>query len=125
MARFDRSIQTALRLIKKNGAAVKWRVVTDTVPDPDKPWLPGAPTTVNHDVMICFLPVNRQTYETYTFLKDTEVPSFSSIGLMGQVPFAPNLKDTVIDVDGKELRIAYIDLLAPNRQNVLYTVLFQ
>jgi len=125
MARFDRAIQTALRLIAKNGEKVKWRVINDAAPtDPSQPWNPGPATPVDNDATICFLPVDRQTMETFTFIKGTEVPKGSVMGLMGNVPFAPNLKDVVIR-DGKELRIANIDVLSPNGQKVLYTVVFQ
>ncbi|ALH23586.1 head closure Hc1 [Xanthomonas phage vB_Xar_IVIA-DoCa1] len=125
MARFDRAIQTALRLIAKNGEKVKWRVIDDAAaPDPSQPWNPGPATPEDKDVTICFLPVDRQTMETFTFIKGTEVPKGSVMGLMGNVPFNPNLKDVVIR-DGVELRIANIDVLSPNGQKVLYTVVFQ
>lgn len=125
MARFDRAIQTALRLIAKNGEKVKWRVIDDAAaPDPSQPWNPGPATPEDKDVTICFLPVDRQTMETFTFIKGTEVPKGSVMGLMGNVPFNPNLKDVVIR-NGVELRIANIDVLSPNGQKVLYTVVFQ
>ena len=125
MPRFDRAIQTALRLIAKNGEKVKWRVIDDAAaPDPSQPWNPGPATPEDKDVTICFLPVDRQTMETFTFIKGTEVPKGSVMGLMGNVPFNPNLKDVVIR-DGVELRIANIDVLSPNGQKVLYTVVFQ
>lgn len=125
MARFDRAIQTALRLIAKNGEKVKWRVIDDAAaPNPSQPWNPGPATPEDKDVTICFLPVDRQTMETFTFIKGTEVPKGSVMGLMGNVPFNPNLKDVVIR-DGVELRIANIDVLSPNGQKVLYTVVFQ
>ena len=125
MARFDRAIQTALRLIAKNGEKVTWRVINDAPsPNPSQPWNPGASTPEDKPATICFLPVDRQTQETFTFIKGTEVPKGSVMGLMGQVPFDPNLKDVVIR-DGKELRLAYIDVLSPNGQKVLYTMVFQ
>ncbi len=125
MARFDRAIQTALRLIAKNGEKVKWRVIDDAAaPDPSQPWNPGPATPEDKDVTICFLPVDRQTQETFNFIKGTEVPKGSVMGLMGNVPFEPNLKDVVIR-NGVELRLAYIDVLSPNGQKVLYTMVFQ
>ncbi len=104
---------------------MKWRVIDDAAaPDPSQPWNPGPATPEDKDVTICFLPVDRQTMETFTFIKGTEVPKGSVMGLMGNVPFNPNLKDVVIR-DGVELRIANIDVLSPNGQKVLYTVVFQ
>lgn len=125
MARFDRQIATAKRLIAKNGEKVKWRVIDDPTPtDPNKPWEPGPATPDDKDVSICFLPIDRQTMETFNFIKGTEVPKGSVMGLMGQVNFEPNLKDVVIR-DGKELRIASLDVLSPNGQKILYTVVFK
>lgn len=125
MARFDRQIKTALRLIAKNGQAVKWRVIDDPTPtDPNKPWEPGPATPDDKDVTICFLPIDRQTMETFNFIKGTEVPKGSVMGLMGQVNFDPNIKDVVIR-EGKELRIASLDVLSPNGQKILYTVVFK
>ena len=125
MAQFDRAIKTAQRLIAKNGEKVKWRVIGDVVPtDPNKPWEPGSALPEDKDVTICFLPVDRQTQETFAFIKGTEVLKGSVMGLMGNIPFAPNLKDVVIR-NGVELRLAHIDVLSPNGQNVLYTMVFQ
>ncbi|WBF76995.1 hypothetical protein PSV3_00294 [Septimatrevirus PSV34] len=75
MAQFDRAIKTAQRLIAKNGEKVKWRVIEDATPaDPNKPWEPGPALPDDKDVTICFLPVDRQTQETFNFIKGTEVP---------------------------------------------------
>lgn len=122
MARFDRQIQTALRLIKKNGRKVQWRQIVATE-NPSEPWNPSPGTPVDNDVDICFLPVDKTTYETLTLRAGTELPKVSELGYMGAVNFEPNLKDVVIR-DGKEMAIVYIDKLAPNGQNIFYTVLF-
>lgn len=122
MARFDRQIQTALRLIKKNGRKVQWRQIVATE-NPSEPWNPLPGTPVDNDVDICFLPVDKTTYETLTLRAGTELPKVSELGYMDAVNFEPNLKDVVIR-DGKEMAIVHIDKLAPNGQNILYTVLF-
>lgn len=122
MARFDRQIQTTVRLIKKNGQKVQWRQIIETE-KPSEPWNPSPATAVDNDVYICFLPVDRTTYETLTLRAGTELPKVSELGYMGAANFEPNLKDVVIR-DGKEMAILYIDKLAPNSQNILYTVLF-
>lgn len=123
MARFDRAIATAQRLIKKNGQTVTWRAIADT-PNLITPWNPGPRTVTDTSVFMCFLPVDRMTMETFTFMNGTEVAKGSVMGLMGNVSFEPNLKDVVIR-DSKELRIANITLLSPNGQKVLYTVVFK
>ena len=121
MARFDRQIATALKLIKKNGQVVTWRSKTSSPPDPSKPWKPVETSSTDTAVDICFLPATKQTLE---FLGLTEVPVGCVIGLMGQVSFNPSLSDIVIR-DGAQLRIESIDKLAPNGQNILYTMVFK
>jgi len=121
--RFDRAIATAQRLIKKNGQTVTWRAIADT-PNVLLPWSPGPRVVTDTEVLMCFLPIDRLAMETFTFIKGTEVTKGSVMGLMGGVPFDPNLKDVVIR-GTQELRIANITLLSPNGQKVLYTVVFQ
>jgi hypothetical protein len=126
MGRFDRQIQTAKRLIAKNGQAVKWRIVRDAAPaDPSQPWKPTNPATpVEHDVTICFLTVDKETYESLSYMTNGEVPMGAVLGLMGAVDFEPSLKDVVIR-DGKELRLFNIEELNPNGQTILYTMVFK
>ena len=126
MARFDAQIKTALRLIAKNGQAAKWRIVRDGAPvDSSQPWKPTQPATpVEHDVTICFLPINKEMRETIAYLRGTEVPTGSVMGYMGAVDFEPSSKDVVIR-DGVEMRIENIDVLSPNGQIILYTAVFK
>lgn len=126
MARFDRQVQTAKKLIAKNGQLVKWRIVRDAAPvDTAQPWKPTNPVTpVEHDVTICFLTVDRDTYETLSYMAGGEVPMGAVMGLMGAVNFEPSLKDVVIR-DGKELRLFNVEELNPNGQTILYTMVFR
>ena len=126
MARFDRQVQTAKRLIAKNGQLVKWRIVRDASPaNPAQPWKPTNPATpVEEDVTICFLTVDKDTYETASYMAGGEVPMGAVLGLMGAVSFEPSLKDVVIR-DGKELRLFNIEELNPNGQTILYTMVFK
>lgn len=125
MGEFDRQIATAQRLIRQKGQAVKWRVITNGAPsDPLKPWKPTQSPTVDYAVSICFLPINKETQRTLMLQAKSEVPTSNLMGLMGAVPFAPDMKDVVLR-DGKELRIEAIDTLAPNGQPILYTVYFK
>lgn len=126
MARFDAQVKTALRLIAKNGQLVKWRIVRDAAPvDSSKPWKPtNQLTPVEKDVSICFLTVDRQTYETLSYMAGGEVPMGAVMGLMGAVDFEPSLKDVVIR-DGVELQLFNIQELNPNGQTILYTVIFK
>lgn len=126
MARFDRQVQTAKKLIAKNGQLVKWRVIRDAAPvDTAQPWKPTNPATpVEHDVTICFLTVDKDTYETLSYMAGGEVPMGAVMGLMGAVNFELSLKDVVIR-DGKELRLVNIEEFNPNGQTILYTMVFR
>lgn len=124
MARFDRQIATAIRLIKKNGQLVTWRQLqrTDVV---GKPWEVTAAAPVDRDVYICFLPVDKDNKEFVSYLRGSnEIKIGSVIGLMGNVSFTPDASDLVIR-DNKQLEIFNVESLSPNGQIVLYTVEFK
>lgn len=124
MARFDRQIATALRLIQKNGQLVQWRQLQRT-DDPSDPAAVIEGPPVDRNVYICFLPVDKDNKEFINYLRGTnEIKMGSLIGLMGNVPFTPDGSDYVIR-DGKTLEIFNIELLSPNGQKVLYTVEFK
>ena len=62
MARFDRQIATALRLIKKNGQLVQWRQL-QRADDPSDPAAVIESDPVDRNVYICFLPVDKDNKE--------------------------------------------------------------
>jgi hypothetical protein len=123
MARYDEEIQMALELIKESGQQVIYRQV-DKVENPTEPWLPGEGTVHEYNPYICFLPLDKEGREFLSYLGQTEAIVGGYYGLMGQVPFNPDkLRDTIIR-DGVVLNINSIDLLSPNGQKVLYTIIF-
>ena len=124
MARFDRQIEMALRLIKKNGEEIVWKSIVEPTVNPAEPWKPTPIDAVEHSATICFLTVDRVGMETLSFQYAKEVPKGLVFGLMGQVEFEPNLKDVVIR-HGVEYRILNIDILSPNSQIILYEIIFQ
>lgn len=118
MARFDRQIATAKRLIARNGMVCKWKQITKTA-IPGSPFLTGSQSEQVYDAALCFVPASDLDY-----LIGTDVPATTVVALMGQVPFTPQLKDTVMR--GTEtLRVANIKPLAPNEQIILYAVVFE
>lgn len=124
MARFDRQIKSALRLIEKNGQVVTWRQPQRTQ-NFNEPWKVASAAPINHSPRICFLPVDKETRELIAYLRgNNELKSGSVIGLMGNVSFTPAATDFVIR-DGVNLEIASIDVLSPNGQKILYTVEFK
>lgn len=123
MAQFDRAIETAIRLIKKNGQSIQWKQQTNNVPDPTKPWEIETTGFVEFNPFICFLPLDKDGREFLSSLGGSEITVGSYYGLMGAVPFTPIKSDTVVR-DGVVLDIESIDLLSPNGQKVLYTIVF-
>lgn len=127
MALYDRQIETAKRMISKYGQSVTWRKRTEILEDDDKPWEPsegdeGSP--VDATVSICFLPMDLQNKKLIQYMTGKEVATGFLVGLMGEVSFSVDIKDTV--VRGSEvLKIASIDTLAPNGRPILHTVEFQ
>jgi hypothetical protein len=123
MARFDRQIATALRLIQKNGQQVAWRQ-SQSQPDPAEPFKVIPAERSEHSPFVCFLPVNKENREVFALLRGTaNVVTGAELGLMGAVDFAPSVKDKVIR-DGKALDIKSIDVLRPNGRPILYTIEF-
>jgi len=123
MGQFDRQIQTALRLIKKNGQQVQWLKTTEAILDTDQPWLPVGTGTTTYTPYICFLPLDLQGRKFLMSLGVApEIAVGSYYGLMGAVNFEPSKEDQIIR-DGKPLSIESIDLLSPNGQKILWTII--
>lgn len=124
MARFDRQIATALRLIAKNGRKVTWRQFQRTE-DPNEPGRVIASPPIDREATICFLPVDRDNKRFLQYIAGSnELKIGSEVGLMGQVEFTPDGADVVLR-DSETLQIANFDKLAPNGQNILYTIEFK
>jgi len=123
MAQFDRQIATALRLIKKNGQKVQWRKEAASIPDPLKPWLPVGTSPIIYEPFIVFLSLDLQGKEFLFSLNGSEAVTGAYYGLMGNVSFEPNTLD-IVTRDGIKLDINSIDLLSPNGQKILYTIIF-
>ncbi|UYE91987.1 head closure [Klebsiella phage vB_KmiS-Kmi2C] len=124
MARFDRQVEMAKRLIKKNGQTVTWRQLNETIPDAGKPWKPESLPGTDYTPEIAFFTINKENRQFIHFITGTEAKIGDVYGLMGNVSFEPSLKDIVIR-DGVTYQILNIDLLSPNGQKILYTVEFK
>lgn len=119
MARFDDAIATCIRLIKKNGMRCAWEKATQTLIDSSRPWLGSTEVTVTHNPYICFVPATGSMYNLIRFLKGTETPNVTTFGLMAPQSFAPTVTDLVTR-SGEPLKMAYLDTLQPNEQQVLH-----
>ena len=119
MARFDRQIAMAQRLIQKNGQKVTYRRYPTPVNGNNEPWNGGTNAPTESDVFICFVPVrDKDTRKLIAAITGTEVEYGTLAGLMGQVPFTVSRNDVIVR-NGKEIRIVNADILAPNEQQVL------
>jgi hypothetical protein len=117
MSIYDRQIATAKRLIKTKGQLIIWSQTNIVVGT--KPWLSSTPTSVNHNVSIVFLPQSRTIMEFFRYLKGTDIPIGSMIGLMAAVDFEPKVSDIIIRPND-ELKIKSINPLAPNGDIIFY-----
>jgi len=123
MARFDRQIKTALRLIKKNGQSCIWNEILQPSEDANSPWIVEDVLPIQHNVEIAFFTVDKENQETFNTMSETLIPMGSLLGLMGNFNFKPSMFDSVIR-DGEVLKVKSIDVLSPNGQQILNTVVF-
>lgn len=123
MGVFDRQIESARRLIKKNGQTVTWRQVTNGPPaDPDKPWKPGSPVETDYpETKIVFLPITTgNRFMSRRYKNNSDVPEGTLYGIMEQVDFTPTQKDEVIR-DGVTYNVIAFDTLDPNGEgSIIY-----
>ena len=120
MSVFGRQLDAARRMIDKYGQSVTFRTLTDgALPDPNAPWLPGAPVSVDNAVKIAFFPNNDANNEFLHYVQGTDVPAGTEVGYLAPSGFEPTLKDLVIR-SGKTLAIKSVDRIAPNGEILLY-----
>lgn len=127
MARFDRAIQTALKLIKKNGADTQLIVRTQTVDDPTKPWNGGEPDEQTLTARMAFLNFSEQGtsansgeryFEGSLIQQGDKKVLLAAAGLA----FDPQLNGELTRKDGTVWKIVQMKLLDPNEQKILWTL---
>lgn len=127
MSRYDRQIKSAARMIERYGQSVTWKQSPLTVADPSQPWKTTQSAPVNTVVSMIFIRRGRGTglaAALYRMIKGTDVPTGAPRALMAQVPFTPELTDTV-DRDGVLMNIATIDPVAPSGIPIMYVIEFR
>ena len=83
MSVFGRQLEAARRMIAKYGQSVTFRTLTDgTLPDPNAPWLPGTPVSVDYAVKIAFFPNSTQNNEFLHYVQGTDVPAGTEVGYL-------------------------------------------
>lgn len=124
MGTYDRQAATAERLIREKGKPVQVVRQSTTLPDPDRPWEPGEPTETLTDAYGVFLNFNVQDMETMGKMAGaSEVQSSDRKVLLAAAAAGAPLttNDKLRDADG-DWSIEWVQVLAPNGENILYTV---
>ena len=119
---FNRQIETARRLITKNGQFVTLRQIVDGVPaDPDKPHEPGVSTFVDTQVKMVFFLESRVDQYSQNRVPEELTHKGVEYGLMANVNLNPDLKWVILR-EGLESRIIYINNLAPDGTPILWKI---
>lgn len=124
MGTYDRQVATAERLIREKGKPVQVVRQSTTLPDPDRPWEPGEPVETLTDAYGVFLNFNAQDMETMSKMAGaSEVQSSDRKVLLAAAAAGAPLttNDKLRDADG-DWSIEWVQVLAPNGENILYTV---
>lgn len=124
MGTYDRQVATAERLIREKGKPVQVVRQSTTLPDPDRPWEPGEPVETFTDAYGVFLNFNAQDMETMSKMAGaSEIQSSDRKVLLAAAAAGAPLttNDKLRDADG-DWSIEWVQVLAPNGENILYTV---
>lgn len=124
MGNYDRQVATAERLIREKGKPVQVVRQSTTLPDPNRPWEPGEPVETLTDAYGVFLNFNAQDMETMSKMAGaSEIQSSDRKVLLAAAAAGAPLttNDKLRDADG-DWSIEWVQVLAPNGENILYTV---
>lgn len=124
MGTYDRQVATAERLIREKGKPVQVVRQSTTLPDPDRPWEPGEPVETLTDAYGVFLNFNAADMETMSKMAGASEVQASDrkVLLAAAAAGAPlTTNDKLRDADG-DWSIEWVQVLAPNGENILYTV---
>lgn len=128
MTVYARPIATAQRLIAKYGQAVDWYCTSEGFTTDDNVVAgadeisPKSIPDVPKGTRIAFFPPDREQ-EKSLMQNGIEVTKGHVIGYMAQVAFVPSDKDYVLR-NGVKLDVEEIEILAPDGNPILYTILF-
>lgn len=129
--RFARQIASALRLIAKNGLVCSW-VKQNVAVSGGQPWkLTQVANPPTFQVSIVFLSSGSSFLNALSHLiNGTSIPTGAPRGLMGAVPFIPEVTDKLIWIPptgggNQTLIVKGIDPVAPNGRPILYKIDFE
>ena len=125
MGFYDDEVEMALSSIKEYGQQITWLSLEDGVaPDSNKSWLNGPTASTPYSVYVAFVPHSKRNSQTLRKEADSDRQIKSVVGLVGQLPFIPKVKD-VINRGGEDWVIFSIDEVNVNGEVVLYKVEFE
>lgn len=121
MARFDAQLQTALRLIEKNGeTAALRRKVDGALPDPAKPWEPGAPGFTQFSVPAVFLDEATSRRLGLLTKEGEQLALIPGVSLGSVIPDPAT--DHLVRASGEAWTVVRSEPLRPNGQLILHQV---
>jgi len=124
MTAYARELAQAQRQIAASGQTVTWQQRDHAAPaDANKAWITGASTVTTYSAVIAFFPESGAANATLKQMPQSEVASSRLVGIMAAQSFVPKLTDTVLR-GGVVYGIDYIDVLAPDGTDLLYTIGF-
>lgn len=96
MTLYDRLRSVSKRLIDKYGQKVIYTRITNPTPvDPNKEWIKGDSNTSEVEIVMLFLPDDRDKRETKNYSDRSVVGRGNTKGYTYDLGFEPNLKDTI------------------------------
>lgn len=117
---YARQIAMAKRLIAKKGTLVTWIKQAGTTSN-TQPWKVTAANPVTYPVSVVYTSHGKQPFRYLT--PGSEVPDGETGALMAQVPFTPEMGDTILDGTEKFV-IKSIDVVQPASEVILYKLSF-
>jgi len=119
VARFDKQIATAKRLIAKNGEVVSLIVeTTSALPDPLTPWIPGSFTKQTKSVASVWLDYDIRYLSEGVIQKGDQKVLIPSTDINGGA-ITLTMTNTIIR-SGDAWKVVNFQPLAPNGQLILY-----
>lgn len=120
---YARQVSTAKRLIAKYGepVTVTLQIVAQ---NPVKPWETSTVQVQKADKM-AFFTVGTQVQKSIMLSPDKPYPVGSLLGYMAYSGYMIDMNTIVTRSDGTVLRVLNIDVLKPNSEPILFTVVFK
>lgn len=121
MAKYDRQVATAKKLVRKYGSLETFRQIRDET-DQEKPWEDGDPLNTDKPVYMVFINDSTSISDVFAaYFSGTTIADGSTVVYIADFGIQPTNKDVLIK-DGVEYRIETIDTLKPARQTILHSL---